>query len=226
MSELLEHLSPSMRERLLQHLQQSADKKPASPPPLPRAAPPPLPVHWGPPHDPNAHHVPSLQQQRCAPRPQRPPTSSLVEDLESLEASSSSNISCPSVQHQQYAPSAAATAGAQRNGSATSWSSSGGGFSALRESPLLSAAEMQALLPAVAPEARRYLRELQAGTRGVAQQQRALRELASFSVKAEAARVHADKERTRLARLSGSISARLSASFSETSTQDRVIHTS
>lgn len=72
---------------------------------------------------------------------------------------------------------------------------------ALRETPLLSSSEMRALLPAVAPEAKRYLRELAAGSRGVAANQRALRELASFTLRSERARSEAEAERARLARL-------------------------
>ena len=72
---------------------------------------------------------------------------------------------------------------------------------ALRETPLLSASEMAALLPAVAPEARRYLREVQSGARGVASNQRALRELATFSLRSEKRASEAEAERARLSRL-------------------------
>ena len=70
-----------------------------------------------------------------------------------------------------------------------------------RETPLLSAAEMKALLPAVAPEARRFVQDVALQQRSCAQQQRQLRELASFSVKSEQARAAAVAEKARLQRL-------------------------
>ena len=57
-----------------------------------------------------------------------------------------------------------------------------------RETPLLSTHALQAVLPAVAPDARRWLHEVQAGSRGAAQQQRMLKELGNFAVRSERAR--------------------------------------
>ena len=72
---------------------------------------------------------------------------------------------------------------------------------AWRETPLLSTQELQALLPAVTPEARRWLREVERGTRGAAQQQRQLKELGRFAVRSERRCATAMAERAKLQRL-------------------------
>ena len=83
---------------------------------------------------------------------------------------------------------------------------------AWRETPLLSTHELQALLPAVTPEARRWLREVERGTRGAAQQQRQLKELGRFAVRSERRCATAMAERTKLQRLAQAQSAQLVAS--------------
>jgi flagellar biosynthesis GTPase FlhF len=90
---------------------------------------------------------------------------------------------------------------------------------ALSEKPLLSAAEIKSLLPAVAPGgARRFLREMESGSKGVAAQQKALKELASFSLRAEQARAEAVAERSKLTRLAQQQSQALIASAARMAT--------
>ena len=67
-----------------------------------------------------------------------------------------------------------------------------------RETPLLTRLETKALLPAVTPEARRWLHEIEGKSRGTVQQQRQLKELGRFAVKSERARAEAVAEKSRL----------------------------
>ena len=83
----------------------------------------------------------------------------------------------------------------------------------LRETPLLSAAEIRSILPAVVPgHARHYVRELGNNARAAAEQQKVLKEMANFSIRTERARAEADAERARLHRVAQQQGAALVAS--------------
>ena len=79
--------------------------------------------------------------------------------------------------------------------------------------PLLSAAEIRSILPAVVPgHARHYVRELGNNARAAAEQQKVLKEMANFSIRTERARAEADAERARLHRVAQQQGAALVAS--------------
>ena len=212
LASLLARLSPDVQAKVQRHLHSHSSGDPSSPAPQPRS-PSSIPqqlqpaqqqpmVAPQPQHQPTqeeqepqqqqpqrqrqlSHHHHTFQQQSRKPSPralsqhvvQAPPTG-LVEELE-----------------REPRPARRSSRPSSRASSASSSSL------ALRETPLLSASEMAALLPAVAPEARRYLREVQSGARGVASNQRALRELATFSLRSEKRASEAEAERARLSRL-------------------------
>ena len=64
--------------------------------------------------------------------------------------------------------------------------------------PLLSPAEVAALLPALEPEAKRWLRAVEHDARTTAQQHRAMKELGRYVLSAERARSDAERERAKL----------------------------
>ena len=201
---LLSRLSPEVQAQVRHHLSAPHLEASASPPRAPASPGPPAPPNHDqhtlgsgspmpiprsePPHPfPCAAH-PSSASSSAQPALHGAPATGLVEELEPPPPPQPAP---PHVRRPSRPSSAATTTG-------------GGGampLHALRETPLLSSSEMRALLPAVAPEAKRYLRELAAGSRGVAANQRALRELASFTLRSERARSEAEAERARLARL-------------------------
>ena len=74
------------------------------------------------------------------------------------------------------------------------------------------ATQLQALLPTLAPEAKRWLHEAASVDRATSQQQRQLKELGRFAVRSERARADAVTERARLHTLAQAQAQQLQAS--------------
>ena len=89
------------------------------------------------------------------------------------------------------------------------------------ENPLLTTAEVQALIPAVIPNARRWLREVDLSARNAAANQKELKELGRFVIKTEQARQASEAERARLYHLCEHQSQALVASAARMASQRR-----
>ena len=89
------------------------------------------------------------------------------------------------------------------------------------ENPLLTTAEVQALIPAVIPNARRWLREVDLSARNAAANQKELKELGRFVIKTEQARQASEAERARLYHLCEQQSQALVASAARMASQRR-----
>ena len=86
-----------------------------------------------------------------------------------------------------------------------------------RESPLFSARDLKTMIPAVAPDARHWLREADASARTAARQQRTLHEMGRQMVRTEEARDAAEARAVQLQRISEQQRAALLASAARAS---------